>query len=376
MNILIYYQNPYRTVFLESLAQSFIQKGHTVHLLTICEKGVLHQKMQSLGVTTAFNQVNGNRLFQVVGQLRFLIKYCRKHKIDIVYSHLQFANLIADIARPFIKAPVFPCRHHVDEVRMVANKNALVIDRLVNRLSSRIIVVSNAVKKYMTEKEGVKAGKITVIPLGYNFDLYDKPDPVEVVNIREKTPCHLLLILIARMTFHKRHILALEALNKLVKDGLDVKLLVLDHGAEEKNLRAFVHDNQLQDRVIFTGFLNNTMNYLAAADLLLCPSLIEASNQVVKEAALLQKPAVVCSGIGDFDEYFRHGENGFLVSQENTTEEMYSVIKSYYNRKNDLETMGKKMKKEVLERFDIRNITDKYLHLKNQLKAIANDDQD
>lgn len=365
MNILIYYQNYQRTIYLESLAQSFLDKGHHVFLLTTSESGILHDKMKDMGVSVASHTATGNMVMQLFKQRRFFISYCRKNKIDIVYSHLQFANMIAISSQYFIRARVFPTRHHVDEVRLVGNKNALRIDKLVNKLAKRIIVVSNASMQYMITHENVSADKVKVIPLGYDFARYDKPDPDDVDTIRSGLSCHLVLIVIARMTARKRHIVALEALNQLVNDGLDVKMILLDHGSEEDNLRKFIAEKKLGERVIFTGFLNNTMNYLAAADLILHPSLIESSNQIVKEAALLSKPSIACSGIGDFDEYFRHRENGFLVSIENTADEMYSLVKEYYNKKEELQAMGERMKAEVLRRFDIKTVSEQYLSMDN-----------
>src|SRR5258706_6344271 len=197
-NILIYYQNPYRSIFFESFAQNLVQRGYHVFFLTKCKPGILHEKMKEFGVTTATYNPHTFRFLRFIYHWWFLIRYCRKNKIDIVYSHLQLANLIALFAQYFVRAKVFPCRHHVDEIIQVGNRTALLIDKWVNRLSKKIIVVSTAVKRHMTEKEKVNPGKINVISLGYNFDLYNKPDPQKASAIKKEMNCHLLLIIIAR----------------------------------------------------------------------------------------------------------------------------------------------------------------------------------
>jgi glycosyltransferase involved in cell wall biosynthesis len=362
-NILIYFQNPFRNIFFESFVQGLIQKGHNVYFLTKCDKGVVHQKLKELGVTTDFYNPHGFRLFRFIYHWAFLIKYCRKNKIDIVYSHLQLANLIALFAQYFIRAKVFPCRHHVDEIIIVGNKTALRIDKMVNRLAKKIIVVSNAVKRQMTDRENVKAGKIIVIPLGYIFDLYNKPHPETVSKIRKQMNCHLLLIVVARMTAGKRHIIALQVLDKLVREGLDISMVILDRGAEEENLKTFVYENNLKEKVLFTGFLGNTMDYVAASDLLLHPSVIEASNQAVREASILEKPCIVCSNVGDFDEYIIDRQNSFLVTKENTLEEMCGIVREYYYKKDDLKKMGIRLKEQVLRKFNIENVVEEYLRV-------------
>jgi glycosyltransferase involved in cell wall biosynthesis len=362
-NILIYFQNSYRNIFFESFVPGLIKKGHNVYFLTKCERGILHGKIEESGVTTASYNPHGPRFFRFIYHWWFLVRYSRKNKIDIVYSHLQLANLIALFAQYFIRAKVIPCRHHVDEIVIVGNKTALRIDKMVNRLAKKIIVVSNAVKRQMTDRENVKADKITVIPLGYIFDLYNKPDPETVLKIKEQMDCHLLLIVIARMTAGKRHIIALQVLNRLVTEGLDIKMLILDRGIEEENLRIFVQENNLNERVIFTGFLNNTMDYVAAADLLLHPSVIEASNQVVREAAILEKPCIVCNDVGDFNEYIIDKQNSFLVTKENTLEEMCGIVREYYYKKDELKKMGARLKEQVLCKFSIENVVEEYLQM-------------
>ncbi len=363
MNILLYYQASDSSIFLESLVQSFIAKGHTVFFLTICERGDIHNRMEKLGAVTRTNYLTNHRAIVLLRQSLFLIRFCRKHKIDVVYSHLQVVNFIAVFSQRLIKAKVFPTRHHIDEVAIVGNKRALKMESYVSRKARKIIVVSNAAKTRMIEHEGVKGEKIVVIRLGYNFSLYGEPDPVNMETIRKKTACQLLLLVMARMLENKRHIIGIELMEKLAKEDLDIKMLMLGDGTERKNLEKAVKEKNLEDRVLFTGFVTNITDYLGVTDLLVNPSIIESSNQVVKEAALLSKPSIVCRGIGDFDEYFVHRENGFLVSKDDTANEMKDIIVEFYNKKDQLKQLGDKMKKEVLQRFDITAVVNQYLAL-------------
>ena len=75
-----------------------------------------------------------------------------------------------------------------------------------------------------------------------------------------------------------------------------------------------VQSLKLTDRVFHIDYTDKVLNYMAASDLLLNPSLSEASKSSVKEMGFAGKAAVVCSGIGDFDDYITHKENGFLIA--------------------------------------------------------------
>jgi len=363
MNILVYYQNHYHTVFLESLCQGFIKRGNKVHLLTTCLPGQLHVEMEKLGVRTHSYTPGSTTVFHYVKHFLYLIRFCKRNKIDVVYSHLQFSNLIAVFAQYFISAKVLPCRHHSNDVMILGNKNAIRIDKLVNRFAKRIIVVSNAVKEQMVNYESVDQKKIRIIHLGYNFDLYHKPDPVNVNEIRNKMNCKMLLIIISRMTRSKQHILAVQVLDNVLKKNLDVKMIIMDEGTEKENIVAFLKSKGIEDKVLFTGFVNNTMDHLSAADLLIHPSFTEASNQVVKEAALLFKPSVVCKNVGDFEEYIINQQNGFLVDQNNLVNEMTEVIEKYYSKAEDLKKFGSNIHDAVLTRFSIDPVCDQYIEL-------------
>ena len=363
MNILVYYQNHYHTVFLESLCEGFIKKGNKVFLLTTCSAGQLHKEMEKLGVRTFVYDPGTSTLIQYLKHFFYLIRFCRNHHIDVVYSHLQFSNLIAVFAQYFISAKVFPCRHHSNDVMILGNNNARRIDKLVNQLSKRIVVVSNAVKEQMTNYEGVDPKKIQVIFLGYNFNLYHKPDSVKVNKIRDEMKCKMLLIIISRMTKSKQHILAVQVLYNLLKRNLDVKMIIMDEGTEKDNIVTFLRTKEIEDKVLFTGFVNNTMDHLSAADLLIHPSLTEASNQVVKEAALLYKPSVVSKRVGDFEEYIINEQNGFLVEPNDLVNEMTEVIEKNYSRMEDLKKLGSNIHDTVLERFAIDPVCDQYLEL-------------
>ena len=56
---------------------------------------------------------------------------------------------------------------------------------------------------------------------------------------------------------------------------------------------------------------------MAACDLMIHPSLSDASNSAIKEMGLLSKAVAVCSEVGDFDEYIVNDVNGFLMSPIN-----------------------------------------------------------
>ncbi len=139
--------------------------------------------------------------------------------------------------------------------------------------------------------------ELLLIPYMYDFSKYEYPDKDQVAHLRyryirsDKT---LLLIMIARLVPIKRHTLVFQVVGQLVRQGYDLQMLVLDEGPEEAELLEAVQKFKLEDHVHLIGFTRQVTYYLAAADLMIHPSLSEASNSAVKEAGLLEKAVAVC----------------------------------------------------------------------------------
>src|SRR5687768_8414987 len=95
---------------------AFQQQGHQVLFLTQLEGNSIIEFLTSKGVRAFSYQIPGKKsLAYFLRHILYLIRFCRKNKVDIVYSHLEPANFTASVAQFFIKARVFLCRHHIDE---------------------------------------------------------------------------------------------------------------------------------------------------------------------------------------------------------------------------------------------------------------------
>ncbi|MGZ3863963.1 MAG: glycosyltransferase [Bacteroidia bacterium] len=363
MNILFYYPDKERAISLSSLMISFKEQGHNVFLLTHSKEGELHSDVKKHGVQVFTHPISKKiSLLFYIRHLFYLIRFARKHKIDVLYSHIQVANIITVFAQYFIKARVFICRHHTDCAFVDYNFNEQLFDKIINRLGKEFIVVSNKVKQQMEVNEGVKEKKIYVINLAYDFSQYKKPDPEKVKEIRSNYKANLLLLKAARLIAEKRHILLFRVVKKMISEGYDIKLMVLSEGGERKNLENFITENKLQNRIFMLGYKTDVLNYLSAADLIVHVSESEASNSIIKESSLVGKPIIACHDVGDFDDYIVPGTDGILLSKEHTEVELYEALVKIYNDMDILNAYGKNLREKVINLFDISTIIKQYEH--------------
>lgn len=345
----------------ESIMLALRSRGHRVISLSQYEGLFIHDYLKDQGIETFSyvvpEETKGWRNF--VLHLIFFVKFCWKYRVNMVFSHLELPNFVAVVGQFFIKSKVFICRHHIDEAALYKFDNKLSY-KLTNKLSKKIIVVSEQAKKYMIEQEKILSGKIEHINLAYDFSLYKLPRRKEIEEVRKKFPTDLLLVTVCRLTPYKRPDEAVRLLKELWSRGFEAKLVILGRGEMEKSLKEMVVEWGLQKEVFLPGHVSNVLDYLAAADFVVHPSLLESSCVVVKEAGLVNKPVIVCKGIGDFDSYLKTGVNGFSVEPSNFVNESADIIQRTLLKSERLGNIGKNLNQDITRLFCVNQIIKAY----------------
>ena len=126
----------------------------------------------------------------------------------------------------------------------------------------------------------------------------------------------------------------------------------MDDGPLRPELEAFIKINQLEEYILLVGFQKDFINYMAVSDLLIHPSLTEASNNVTKEMGLLEKTVAVCRDVGDFNDYIYDQQNGYLMDRSVIKSEIKRVVLDAYHHPENLIKMGKNLKQDVLNKFN------------------------
>lgn len=360
LRVLLFYPSNGRTVALETMLLALRRAGIEIELLTTCEPGPLHDYLRAQGVPAhAYTVPRRPSISFYLRQSLHLVRFCRRRKIDVVFSHLQQANMISVCAQPFLGTRVVPFRHHFtfvfpgDDIQLERNRSEDLFDWVIGHLSQRVIVPSQAVADGIHTIEGVARKRLKVVRYMYDFSGYPEPDRGAVEAIRASFPARLTLLTVSRLVPLKRPDVTFAAVRDLVRDGLDVRLLVLGEGPLRESLEAFVSEHDLSARIVMLGQRSDVVNYMAAADLLVHPSLTEASCNAVKEMALLGRTAVVCDGVGDFNDYFEDGRNGFVMHRPGSAQELAEIIRDVYESQERLGTLGAELRAAVLERFGV-----------------------
>jgi glycosyltransferase involved in cell wall biosynthesis len=98
----------------------------------------------------------------------------------------------------------------------------------------------------------------------------------------------------------------------LKSENIDFRVMIGGVGKLEKELRNYARGLNVENEVIFTGFVNQVKTFMKELDIFVLSSTYEGFGFVIAEAMLEKKP-VVAFNTSSLPEIVRDGENGFLV---------------------------------------------------------------
>ena len=113
----------------------------------------------------------------------------------------------------------------------------------------------------------------------------------------------------------------IEAAGSVAAIMPEVRFLLLGRQPEGKTWKIIseqVEKAGISDKVIFPGYQKNAAAFMAAADIWVVPSRVDAAPMVVMEAMTLGKP-VVGSNVGGIPELIQNGGTGYIVPTEDST---------------------------------------------------------
>lgn len=348
----------------ESVMVALRREGHRVISLSQSTGAQIHDYLRTQGVETYSHVVKNEVGWMFYWKhLLYLVQFCRRHRVEYLYSHLESANFVAVLSQYFTNVKTFIVRHHIGEAKELGFDRSFTY-RWTYRRAKHILVVSAQAKQYMIDHEGIPADRIIHINLGYDFNLYQSPNRVVVDELLRTHPWKVRLIAAGRFTPAKRMDIVIDLVRQLRARGVDAGLFLMGRGDQENFLRERVREAQLETHVVFAGYVTNLLDYFAASHFLVHPSIAESSCVVVKEAALVGLPVVVCRGVGDFDSYMEDGVNGIVVDPAKFVTETVAAVEHWMTR--DTSTMAKNLGDRVKSLFSIGAVIEKYNTLHEQ----------
>lgn len=152
----------------------------------------------------------------------------------------------------------------------------------------------------------------------------------------------------------KQHNVLIRAVQRLVKDGMSVRHIIIGDGELREKLESLVHKLHIEEHVFLLGHINEAAQYLKAFDIFALASKSEALAYVIIEAGYAGLP-VVASNVGGIPEIVTNKESGLLVPQGDVTT-FASALRTLIRDKALREYYGEALEEKVREQFSIERM--------------------
>lgn len=131
--------------------------------------------------------------------------------------------------------------------------------------------------------------------------------------VRSSKPKSCFTIVFAGRLIREKHPLELIKAIELLRDkGLEAEAYILGDGPEMDSLRAFVSKSPVKSSIHIMGNVDNSREYMAAADTVCLPSKFEGLPICLLEGMADGVPPIA-SAFGGATEIIEHGRNGIIL---------------------------------------------------------------
>lgn len=295
--------------------------------------------------------------------VRFLRKLFSEISPDIVHTHASLSARIA--ARRAKTGKIISTRHCLENISY--GIKAKITGLLNTKLTDVYIAVADAVKENL-EQSGVPSEKIRTVYNGVEaIKELTSEKKSEIRNSLDIGENETVFGIFARLEPVKGHKYFIKAARNLLKTGKEAKFLIVGTGSLEDDLKKRAKSYGIEDKVIFTGFLEDTTELLNIIDVNIISSDSEAMSLSILEAMSLSKPTIA-TNVGGNSQLVETGKTGILVGPSDSTSLAEAMI-NFIDNKKLYENCSAGAKTEYENKFTAQKMVTNLEKLYNELKT-------
>ena len=304
---------------------------------------------------------NKSRYYKIIVCFYLLLKFYIKDRNFLILSFQ--ANIYAIIFSIFLNLKIIT-RSNSAPVGWTSNILKRFIFKILFKYPKAIIVNSIDFKKQLDKKFNINSMCI------YNpFDSkIVKKKSMQKINFNffKNNKKTLNIINIGRMVEQKDQMLILKSLDHL-KSKINFRCLILGKGINKSNLKNYIKEHRLNNKIKLLGFKPNPYPYIKKADIFILSSKFEGLPNVLLEAQYLKKFIISTNCPTGPREILLNGKAGSLIKTGDQNK-LESAILDYSQNYNKIKIKNKiNLGKKYMYRFDYELNCNKYFKLVNKL---------
>jgi len=310
----------------EGLSEALVKRGHRVCVVTADIPKARNQEItEGVEVWRALPHRPPARDFiESVMQLNFnmvervIALSDLETQFDVLHVHDWLGAYAGKLFKHALRLPLIATIHATEYGRNNGLHNDL--QRHISDLewwlcyeAWNVIVCSHYMENEVQNIFGLPKDKLRVIPNGIDPSKLRASERVDLASLRSlyARADEKVVLFVGRLVREKGVWLIIEAFKDLLPIVPEAKLIVVGKGPEEMYLRDYARRLGLEQKVYFTGFIEDDIrNQLyKLCQVAVFPSLYEPFGIVALEAMALGKPVIV-SDTGGLGEVVKHGYTG------------------------------------------------------------------
>jgi glycosyltransferase involved in cell wall biosynthesis/peptidoglycan/xylan/chitin deacetylase (PgdA/CDA1 family) len=244
-----------------------------------------------------------------------LISRVKQVEPDIIQTHnvkSHFLVRLSGLARQYRWVAFHHGYTATDAKMRIFNQ----LDRWSLRAAHRVVTVSKAYARHL-EAIGIPGTRISIVPSAIAVESFSDLTAEHARRLRTQlgVGCDSRMILaVGRLSAEKGHACLVEAFADLCSNHPEheARLVIVGDGPERPRLRQTADSLGIGERLILTGHVADPRPYYLAADVMILPSLVEGSPNVLLEAMTGGVP-IIASRVGGVPEMIIDDVNGLLV---------------------------------------------------------------
>jgi glycosyltransferase involved in cell wall biosynthesis len=231
----------------------------------------------------------------------------------IVHTHLWEAGILGMLAGKLAGVPVIINTVHGMH-QWPASLHMLLLDRLANHFTDKIISVSEEIRKSCINVQGVSSEKIITIPNAVDIERFHGLNSFDELRAHlGVSPSSALVGTVVRLVPEKRVDYLLKAARTVCNAVPQARFLIIGDGPLREELEGLASQLGLMPEYArFLGSRQDIPDLLLALDIFVLSSETEGLPVSMLEAMAASKP-VIATRVGGIPQVIEDGFNGFLI---------------------------------------------------------------
>ena len=330
-----------------SIALGLDRTRYEVEIWCLVRGGEIAEELVDKGVCVKILGMNSyHNPFQIMALSRLI----KESKIDIIHTHGYFGSTFGRLAAILVKTPIIIA--HVHTTYYGFRKRNIIVEKFLSFFTDKIVCVSQAVNKFVTEVEGISEKKTCLMYNGVGKSCLFEGDTDSSVD-RESLGFEkkdLVVITVASLTPHKGHRVLIDAIRSVLKKHKNLRLLIVGDGPLRNKLEAYAKELQLSSKIVFTGQRKDIVSLLKLAHFFVLSSTEREGLGIALIEAMAAGLPVIGTKLGGIPEVIEDDVNGFLVAPGNPYE-LAAALEKLIRDKGIREKMGRMGRKIYEQRF-------------------------